>query len=100
MSAILNVGRLTKLVIFSLVLPVGGAIFADLLLETTPWITIVAAILVIPTASIIVTRASLAELDKIIQEVAPVESVDSEIDMRPLARASNNRTKVALDREW
>lgn len=65
--------RLARLVIISLLLPVLAAIVADYILGMLPWITIIVSLIAIPLSSIIVTRASLVEFDKIIQEVAPVD---------------------------
>ena len=69
----MDIWRLTRLVIISLVLPVLVAVVADYLLDTLPWITIMVSLVVIPLSSIVVIRASLVEFDKIIQDVAPVD---------------------------
>jgi hypothetical protein len=76
-NATFDVGRLTKLIIIYLVLPVTLALFGDLAMGLMPWLTLVVSVLAIPLASIVVTRASLAELDKIIEKLAPIGELGS-----------------------
>lgn len=74
----MNVEHLAKLLTFSLILPTSTAFAVDLLIETLPWLTIIVSIFAIPLASVLVTRASLGELNRIINEVAPVEPASIE----------------------
>jgi len=55
------------------VLPLTILILVDFALGWTPLLTIVASVIFIPLSSIIVIRATLSELDRVIQAVAPVE---------------------------
>ncbi|MBV7328897.1 hypothetical protein KFU94_11670 [Chloroflexi bacterium TSY] len=67
----LNVGYLTRLVLLLMLLPLGIGVAADLILDLTPFVTIATGIIFIPVASFFVTRASLSELNKVIQAVSP-----------------------------
>jgi hypothetical protein len=69
----MNVRRLAMNVLVSLVLPLTILILVDFALGWTPLLTIVASVIFIPLSSIIVIRATLSELDRVIQAVAPVE---------------------------
>jgi len=69
----INVRRLVMNVLFSLVFPVTILILIDFNLGWTPLLTIVASVVFIPLSSIIVIRAVLSELDRVLQAVAPVE---------------------------
>ena len=62
--------------LLSLVLPVSIAFLLDLALGTTPWITMAAALLCIPLASLIVGKATLHDFERIVAQVAPYEAVD------------------------
>ena len=73
----LNIRRLTISILVSLVLPLAIVVLLDLNLGLTPLLTIVASMILIPLSSIIVIRTVLSELDRVIQEVAPLE-IDSE----------------------
>lgn len=69
----IDVRRLAKALLFTLVLPLSLAIVLDLSLDTMPVATIAASVVCIPLASVFVIRAALSELDKVIQAVAPPE---------------------------
>jgi len=69
----INVRRLAMNVLVSLVLPLTILILVDFALGWTPLLTIVASVIFIPLSSIIVIHATLSELDRVIQAVAPVE---------------------------
>lgn len=69
----INVRRLAMLLLLSLVAPLAAAIALDVGMGWTPLFTIAAAVIFIPLATIIVVRATLAELDRVIQRVAPLE---------------------------
>jgi hypothetical protein len=73
----INIRRLTLGVLVSLVLPLVIVVLLDLNLGLTPLLTIVASVVLIPLSSIIVIRSVLSELDRVIQEVAPLE-IDSQ----------------------
>lgn len=64
-------------VLWSLVLPLAIAILLDFSLGSMPLITIGASIIFVPLSSLIVIRATLAELDRVIQQVAPLEQDQS-----------------------
>ena len=70
----INIRYLANCVLLSLVLPGALALGLDLSLGWMPMLTIGAAIIFIPLSTVIVTRATLAELDRVIQMVAPLEA--------------------------
>lgn len=74
----ISIQRLAKLVLLVLIVPLAAAYFLDNLIGIAPWATIVAIIVCIPLATILVSRAALHEMDKVIQVVAPSEQLDRE----------------------
>ena len=58
--------------LFIMVLPTLSAIVLDKWLGTFPYITIVAIIICFPTATFLVMRIALQEMDRVIDEVAPL----------------------------
>lgn len=69
----INVRRLTGVLLASLLLPFGAAILLDLSLGWMPLLTIGATVIFIPLSTVLVIRATLAELDVVINRVAPLE---------------------------
>ncbi|MEM7126294.1 MAG: hypothetical protein AAF702_08215 [Chloroflexota bacterium] len=69
MHSVIDIQRLTKLVLLLLVLPVGIGGLADYLLNTTPFILIATSIFFIPLASFLITRTTLTELDRVIESL-------------------------------
>ena len=63
---------------WSLLLPVAVAFAADAALGTTPLLAVVAAVVCIPLATVLVSRAALTEMGKVIQQVAPAETAHDE----------------------
>lgn len=63
-----------------LILPMVVCIALDLSLGLLPWLTLSASFIVLPLASVMVTRTALFEFDKVIQEVAPDEVEPDEIE--------------------
>jgi hypothetical protein len=53
------------------VLPCGLALAADLLLGFFPLLTIAAIVIVFPIATVVICRAALQELQRVIDQVAP-----------------------------
>jgi hypothetical protein len=74
----INSRRLAKGILLSLVSPLTIAFLLDLSLGWGPLLTIGASIIFIPLASVIVIRATLSELERVIQEVAPIEPENQE----------------------
>ena len=74
----INVRRLALSVLFSLLLPVLLAILVDWQLGFFPWLTIGSSLIFIPLSTFIVIRAALAEMDQLIQTVAPSQPAVSE----------------------
>ncbi len=68
----IDVRRALKVLVLALVLPVGVAVLLDLTTGLLPILTIVAALICIPLATILVNRTVLAEMDRVIALVAPV----------------------------
>jgi hypothetical protein len=69
----INVRLLVTSIFYSLVLPLTIAMLLDWSIGWTPWLTIGASVIFIPLASVVVIRATLAELDRVIETVAPLE---------------------------
>ena len=67
----INVGKLSRLFIVSLVLPFGAVVVVDQLLETAPLLTVMGIAVCFPLASFVVMRAALREMGRVIDEVAP-----------------------------
>jgi hypothetical protein len=55
----------------TLLLPVGLALLADLLMGTLPWITLAVSLLAIPLASLVVGKAVLRDFERVLAVVAP-----------------------------
>ncbi|MCX6045090.1 MAG: hypothetical protein NT075_08250 [Chloroflexi bacterium] len=69
----INIQRLSMSILITLLLPLVLAVLVDYSLGWMPWTTIGASLVFIPLSTIVVTRATLSELDKVIRQVAPVE---------------------------
>ncbi|MCB9138365.1 MAG: hypothetical protein H6642_08470 [Caldilineaceae bacterium] len=70
--------RLAIPLLLSVILPVSGALLLDLNLGTLPVATIVAVVICMPFGAFWLNRVSLAELDRVIAEVAPAEPPEDE----------------------
>jgi F0F1-type ATP synthase assembly protein I len=69
--------QLSIRLLLTLIVPVGIALLLDWLLTTSPVITMVVGLICIPLATVVVVRAALSELDRVIAEVAlPDQTVD------------------------
>lgn len=73
MQARINLRRLTVVLVASLLLPLSVALLLDLSLGWMPWLTIGATVIFVPLSTVLVVRAILAELDLVINQVAPLE---------------------------
>lgn len=69
----IDLGKLARLFLFVLVLPMMLAWVADGVFGSTPIVTIAAIVILIPAAAILIIRTSLLEMDRVIQIVAPPE---------------------------
>lgn len=69
----INVRRLAGILLASLLLPLGAALLLDLSMGWMPLLTIGATVIFIPLSTVLVIRATLAELDVVINRVAPLE---------------------------
>jgi hypothetical protein len=72
----IDVWRGVKALLLTLVIPMSMAVMVDLTTGTLPWLTIAAVIICIPLAAIVVNRTVLAEFDRVVALVAPVEADD------------------------
>ncbi len=90
-SVRINVHRVAKTLLLTLVIPVSAAILIDVFTGTLPVMTIVASLLCIPLSSVVVGRTLVAEMDRVISIVAP-EAPDEETE----DRESENERGVAL----
>lgn len=101
-SVRINIRRLITSILVSLVLPLGLAILLDYSLGWTPFTTIGASLFFIPLSTVIVTRVALAELDQVIQKVAPLEpdpAFDSNTHLANVNLLDVN-SDVKLDGNW
>lgn len=78
MTVRINIRRLAISVLLSFLVPVTLAILIDWQLGLFPWLTIGASIIFIPLSTFIVIRAALAEMDQLIQAVAPLPEAANE----------------------
>ncbi len=69
----INVRRLVAVLLPTLLLPLGAALLTDLTLGWMPYLTIGATVVFVPLSTVFVIRTILAELDLVIQQVAPLE---------------------------
>jgi hypothetical protein len=80
----INIQRLLMSILITLLLPLALAVLVDYSLGWMPWTTIGASLIFIPLSTIVVTRATLSELDKIIRQVAPVEPENGVTNPEPI----------------
>lgn len=92
MTVRINVQRLLRGLVTSLIAPLLLAILFDWQLGWFPLITIGATIIFIPLSTVVVVRAALAELDQVIQQVAPPAPIadDEIIKNGKLVEQTNN----------
>ncbi len=76
----IDLRRLTVLLLVSLVSPLTALVVLDYATGWFPWLTIVASAICIPLSTVIVIRATLAEMDRVIQQVAPLEETNDQAD--------------------
>lgn len=85
MTVRINIQRLLRSVVTSFLLPMALAMWADWQLALFPLVTIAATVIVMPLATVIVIRAALAEMDQLIQKVAPIPAeVDATVSENTL----------------
>lgn len=72
MTVRINIRRLLRSLVTSLIAPMALAVFIDMQIDWFPLITIGATVIFIPLSTIVVVRAALAELEQLIQQVAPL----------------------------
>jgi hypothetical protein len=74
----IDVRRGLKALLLTLVIPTSIAVLVDVTTGMSPWLTIAVVIICIPLATIVVNRTILAEFDRVVGAVAPVETVETE----------------------
>ena len=67
----IDVRRLAGSVVFLLILPVSIGFLLDLLAGTVPFVTLGFVLIFFPLAGFFVVKTALAEMDRVIQIVAP-----------------------------
>ncbi|MGL4651631.1 MAG: hypothetical protein ACRC1H_19645 [Caldilineaceae bacterium] len=67
----LQVALLFNRLLYTLLLPVGVALLIDLALGILPWLTLVTSLICIPLASLVVGKAVLRDLERVLAIVAP-----------------------------
>jgi hypothetical protein len=88
--------RLLRSLVWALLLPVAAAFAADAALGTTPLLAVVATVVCIPLATVLVSRAALLEMSKVIEQVAPVDTARDE--RAPDAERNPCRDALPADR--
>lgn len=73
MAVRINSLRLLRKVIVTLILPVALAMLIDRQLGWFPLVTIGASVIFIPLSTVVVIRATLAEFDRVIQQITPLD---------------------------
>jgi len=73
MTTRINVQRLLRSVVVSLLLPITLAVLMDMQFGWFPLVTIGATVIFIPLSTFIVIRAALSEMDQVIQKLAPLD---------------------------
>jgi hypothetical protein len=81
----INVRSLTRSLLVSLIAPLVLVILADFALGLRPWLTIIGSLIIIPVASVIIIRATLAEFERVIQVVAPLMPPLEPLPFEPLS---------------
>lgn len=74
----IDLRRLSWTLLLYLILPFSLAIAGDAMLGVWPILTVVAVGLAFPIAGFVVSRAAVAEMERVIRSVAPAVSGDSE----------------------
>jgi hypothetical protein len=77
-SAQINWRKLLMISLLVMVLPTLSAMLLDVWFATRPIITIAAIVICFPTATIMVVRIALSEMDRVIAEVTPLQLVETE----------------------
>jgi hypothetical protein len=78
----INVRRLMALVVYSLMLPLSTLLVLDYVTGWFPWLTIAACVICIPLSTLIVIRTALAEMDRVIELVAPLEGGGGKVEQQ------------------
>ena len=71
-SARIDLGRLSRWLFLTLILPMSLAMVFDLILNLQPFLTILAIVVVIPLATFFVVRVVIDELNQVLTTIAPV----------------------------
>lgn len=92
---------LVRRLLLALVAPVALAILIDRLAGTEPLFTVAVALICIPLSSVLVSRAALRDMDRIIAVVAPPDDVsdtvagdEGDAAMQDPARAASTDPQV------
>lgn len=66
-----HIGRMSFVLLVTLILPLIIGVLLDLLIETLPWITVAMAVVSLPIAAFFVVRQGLWEMSRVIDDAAP-----------------------------
>ncbi len=70
----IHLGRMALVLLVTLLMPLIIGVLLDLLLSTTPWVTVVMACISLPISAFFVVRQGLWEMRQVIDTVAPAET--------------------------
>ncbi len=73
----IHMGRMALVLLVTLLMPLIIGVLLDLLLETSPWITVTMAIVSLPISAFFVVRQGLSEMQQVIDTTAPPVEADS-----------------------
>lgn len=79
MTVQINIRRLLRSLVTSLIIPLFLAVFIDMQMGWFPFITIGASVIFIPLSTIVVVRAALSEMEQLIQKVAPLPAEPDDV---------------------
>ena len=76
-----DVRRLLKVLLLSMLLPLGAMTVLDYFVGTWPFLTIISLAVILPIGTLLTSRAALTEMNRVIAEVAPPDDDDVDRDM-------------------
>lgn len=83
-----HMGRMTFVLLVTLIMPLIIGVLLDLLLETSPWVTVAMGIVSLPLAAFFVVRQGLYEMQRVIDANAPETSMAEADNMNPVPAQS------------
>ncbi len=73
----IHMGRMTLVLLVTLLMPLIIGVLLDLLLETSPWVTVGMAVVSLPVSAFFVVRQGLFEMQRVIDTTTPPAEADT-----------------------